>query len=134
MRYGASFPNVCVIGPPIVGPIAQPIPKTVSYAPIILPEIFLLVLLKIISRVNGKNILNPNPIRTNAIPKVMIESATIDIANPVETVMVPAIKVWLVFLANLPANARDTTREIPKTKYNNKISVADIPLSLRNAG
>ena len=36
-KYGVSLPNDCVIGPPIVGPIAQPIPNTVSYAPIIFP-------------------------------------------------------------------------------------------------
>ena len=42
------------MGPPIVGPIAHPIPKTVSYAPIIFPEIPFRVLLKIISNVNGE--------------------------------------------------------------------------------
>ena len=53
-RYGVSSPKDCVIGPPIVGPIAHPTPKTVSYAPIIFPEIFFEVLLRIISKVNGK--------------------------------------------------------------------------------
>ena len=77
----------------MVGPIAHPIPKIVSYAPIIFPEIPFRVLLKIISKVNGKKILNPNPIRTKAIPKVNIESATTDMANPTETAVVPAIKV-----------------------------------------
>ena len=93
ITYGVSFPNDCVMGPPMVGPMAQPMPKTVSYAPIIFPEIPFRVLLKIISKVNGKNMLNPNPIRTRAIPKVNIESATTDIANPADTAMVPAIKV-----------------------------------------
>ena len=91
IRYGISSPNDCVIGPPIVGPIAQPIPKTVSYAPIILPEISFRVLLKIISNVNGKNMLNPNPIKTKAIPKNMIDSANTDIAKPSDTVIVAAI-------------------------------------------
>ena len=91
--YGVSSPNDCVIGPPIVGPIAHPKPKTVSYAPIIFPEIPFLVLLKIISKVNGKNILNPNPIKTKAIAKVIIESATTEIANPIDTANVAAINV-----------------------------------------
>lgn len=132
--YGVSFPNDCDIGPPIVGPTAQPIPKIVSYAPIILPEIPFLVLLKIISNVSGKKILNPNPIKTREMPKLMIEFAKIDIARPIETAIVPAIRVWLVFLANFPASARDATRDIPKIKYSNRISVAVIPLSFRNAG
>ena len=132
--YGASFPNVCVMGPPIVGPNAQPIPKTVSYAPIILPVICFLVLLKIISKVSGKKILNPKPIRTKAIPNSIIESAKTDNANPTVIDIVAAINVLLVFFANFPAKASDTTRDIPKTKYNNKMFVAVIPLSLRNAG
>ncbi len=78
--------------------------------------------------------LNPNPIRTSAIAKVMIESATTDIASPADTAKTAAINVWLVFLANLPANASETTREIPKIKNSNKISVSVIPLSFRNAG
>lgn len=122
------------MGPPRVGPIAQPIPKTVSYAPIIFPDIFLLVLLKIISRVKGKNMLNPNPINTNAIANMIIESETAEIANPTEMDMIATINVWLVFLENLPINASDITLEIPKAKYNNKISVSDIPLSFKNAG
>src|SRR3989338_11682724 len=122
------------MGPPIVGPIAQPIPKTVSYAPIIFPDIALFVLLKIISRVKGKNMLNPNPINTNATANVIIESETAEIASPIEMAMVAAISVWLVFLENLLANASDITLEIPKAKYNNKISVSDIPLSFKNAG
>ena len=93
ITYGISFPNDCVIGPPMVGPIAQPIPKIVSYAPIIFPEIPFRVLLKIISNVSGKNILNPKPIKTKATPKVIIESATTDIDNPADTAIVPAIKV-----------------------------------------
>ena len=118
----------------MVGPNAQPIPKIVSYAPIIFPVICFLVLLKTISKVSGKNMLNPNPIRTRAIPKVMIESAITAIPNPIETDNVAAIKVWLVLFANFPANANDTTHEIPKTKYNNRIFVALIPLSFKNAG
>ena len=70
------------------------------------------VLLKIISKVNGKNILNPNPINTKAIPNVIIESATTEIANPIETANVAAINVWLVLFANFPANASEITREI----------------------
>jgi len=93
IKYGVSSPNDCVIGPPIIGPIAQPIPKTVSYAPIIFPDISFRVLLKIISKVKGKNMLNPNPIRTNETAKVMIESATTDMANPIDTAIVAAIKV-----------------------------------------
>ena len=92
-RYGACAPKDCVMGPPIVGPTAHPIPNTVSYAPIILPEIPFLVLLKIISSVKGKNMLNPNPISTRATPKTMIESDTADRANPAETAMVAAIRV-----------------------------------------
>jgi len=103
--------------------LPTPIPKTVSYAPMIFPEISLLVLVKIISRVNGKNILNPKPIRTKDMPKVMIESAISEISNPIDTAIVAAIKVWLVFLASLPANASDITRDIPKAKYKSKISV-----------
>lgn len=93
IRYGVSSPSDCDIGPPSVGPIAQPIPKTVSYTPMIFPEIPFLVLLRIISKVSGKNILNPNPIRTSAIPKVMIESATTDIASPADTANTAAINV-----------------------------------------
>ena len=44
------------MGPPMVGPIAHPNPKTVSYAPIIFPEIPFLVLLKIISRCQWERI------------------------------------------------------------------------------
>ena len=93
IKYGASSPKDCVNGPPIVGPIAHPIPNTVSYAPMILPEIPFLVLLRIISSVNGKNMLNPNPIKTNDIAKVMMESANTEIANPEETAIVAAISV-----------------------------------------
>ena len=107
--YGVSFPNDWVIGPPMVGPTAHPNPKIVSYAPIIFPDMPFFVLLKIISNVNGKNMLNPNPIKTRAIPNMMIESATTDIANPIETASVAAIKVWLVFFANFPANASEST-------------------------
>ncbi len=46
IKYGVSSPNDSVTGPPIIGPIAQPIPKTVSYAPIIFPEISFRVLRK----------------------------------------------------------------------------------------
>ena len=93
MKYGASSPNDCVNGPPIVGPIAHPIPNTVSYAPMILPEIPFLVLLRIISNVNGKNMLNPNPIKTTDIAKTMIESANTEIASPKDTAIVAAISV-----------------------------------------
>ena len=93
MKYGVSSPNDWVSGPPMVGPIAHPTPNTVSYAPMILPEIPFLVLLRIISNVNGKNMLNPNPIKTNDIAKVMIESANTEIANPSETAIVAAINV-----------------------------------------
>ncbi len=51
-----------------------------------------------------------------AIPNIMIESAITDIPNPIETASVAAIKVWLVLFANCPANASDTTREIPNAK------------------
>ena len=114
--YGVSFPNAWVIGPPMVGPTAHPNPKIVSYAPIIFPDIPLFVLLRMISNVNGKNILNPNPINTMAIPNMMIESAITDIPNPIETASVAAIKVWLVLFANFPANASEITREIPNAK------------------
>ena len=133
-RYGAWSPKDWVIGPPIVGPIAQPIPKTVSYAPIILPEIPFRVLLRIISRVKGKNMLNPNPIKTRATPYMMIESETTENANPSDTAIVAAMRVLLVWRDSLPARASDTTLDTPKAKYKYKISVSDIPLSLRNAG
>ena len=132
--YGDWFPNDCDIGPPNVGPITQPIPKTVSYAPIIFPDIVLLVLLRIISKVKGKNMLNPNPINTSATANMMIESEIAEINNPIETAIVAAINVWLVLFENLPANTSEITLEIPNAKYNNKISVSDIPLSFKNAG
>ena len=63
MMYGVSFPNDCVIGPPMVGPTAHPNPKIVSYAPMIFPDMPFFVLLKIISKVNGKNILIQIPLK-----------------------------------------------------------------------
>ncbi len=87
------FPNIWFICPPMAGPIAHPIPKTVSYAPIILPDMPLLVLLKIISRVSGKNMLNPNPININAMANNMIECDTTEIANPIEIAIVTAMSV-----------------------------------------
>ena len=78
--------------------------------------------------------LNTNPINPNAIANMTIESEVAEIASPIEMAMVAAINVWLVFFENLPANTSDITLEIPKTKYNNKIPVSDIPLSSKNAG
>ena len=78
--------------------------------------------------------LKPNPMSTKATPNIMIESATTEIASPSETAIVAAMRVWLVFLENLPARDRDTTRHTPNAKYKSKISVSVIPLSFRKAG
>jgi len=133
-KYGASFPKNCEIRPAVIGPDAHPIPKVVSYAPIIVPEIARRVLVRIISSVNGKNILNPNPSKINAIANSIIVSTKNDIPNPIDIENIAIINVKLVFLANFPATASVIIREIPNTKKRISISTTVMALSFRNAG
>ena len=133
-RYGVSFPKNCDITPAITGPIAHPIPNTVSYAPIIVPEISFLVLLKTISNVSGKKILNPNPSSVSAIANSIMLSTKNESPSPAAMENVAKISVRLVFLANLLAIIRVIIRDNPKMK--NKISILTgvIALSFKNAG
>ena len=101
-RYGVSFPKNCDITPAITGPIAHPIPNTVSYAPIIVPEISFLVLLKTISNVSGKKILNPNPSSVSAIANSIMLSTKNESPSPAAMENVAKISVRLVFLASRP--------------------------------
>ena len=47
---------------------------------------------------------------------MIIESAITDIANPIETASSCCNQSLTCFFANFPANASDTTREIPNSK------------------
>ena len=129
-----SFPKNCEIRPAVIGPLAHPIPKVVSYAPIIVPEIARLVLLRIISKVSGKNILNPKPSKINDMANSNIVSTKNDIPSPIAIAKVAVIRVVLVCLASLPATARDVILEIPNIKNRIYISTGVIVLSFRNAG
>ena len=133
-KYGAVLSWNWDSRPAVIGPIAQPIPNVVSYAPIIVPEISFRVLLRMISRVNGKKILNPNPIINKAIANSSIVSAPNDKINPNAIDNVAAIKVWLVLLASFPATTSVMILETPKIKYKISICVPDIELSSKNAG
>ena len=134
IKYGASLPKNCEISPAVIGPDAHPIPNVVSYAPIIVPEIALLVLVRIISSVNGKNILKPNPSKINAIANSIIVSTKNDIPSPIDIENTAIINVRLVFLASFPATASVRIREIPNTKNNISTSIIVMALSFRNAG
>ncbi len=92
-RYGALFPWNCEINPAVIGPTAHPIPKVVSYAPMIVPEISFLVFDRMVFNVSGKNILNPKPISSKAIANSTIESETNAISNPKAMDRVAAISV-----------------------------------------
>ena len=120
-KYGVSFPNNCDMTPAIIGPLAHPIPNTVSYAPIMVPEISFLVLLKTISNVNGKKILNPNPNNVIAIANSTMLSTKNERPNPAAIEKVARINVRLVFFANLLAIMRVIILDKPKIK-NKKIS------------
>ena len=86
------MPNDCAIGPPS-GSYCPANTKNCLIKTYYFPDIALLVLLKIISRVKGKNMLNQNPINTNAIANMIIESETAEIASPIEMAIVAAINV-----------------------------------------
>jgi len=133
-RYGVSFPKNCDITPAITGPLAHPIPNTVSYAPIMVPEISFLVLLKTISNVSGKKILNPNPNNVIAIANSTMLSTKNDSPSPAAIEKVARINVRLVFFANLLAIMRVIILDKPKIK--NKISILTgvIDLSFKKAG
>ena len=105
-KYGASLPKNSEIKPALIGPIAQPIPNVVSYAPIIVPDISFLVLLRIISNVSGKNILNPYPISSSARANSKIVCDVNATIRPNDIEIVAVIRVTLVFLASFPANIR----------------------------
>ena len=109
-------------------------PNVVSYAPIMVPEITLRVLVRIISNVSGKNILNPNPSKTRAIANSIIVSTKNDIPNPTDIAKIAIINVKLVCLASFPATASVRIREIPNTKKSISTSTIVIVRSLRNAG
>ena len=115
-KYGASFPKNWEINPAVIGPDAHPIPNMVSYAPIIVPEITGLVLVRIISNVSGKNILNPNPSKISANANSMIVSTKNDIPSPADMANIATINVMLVCLASLPATASVRIRETPNMK------------------
>ena len=115
-RYGALFPWNCEINPAVIGPTAQPIPKVVSYAPMIVPEISFFVFDRMVFNVSGKNMLNPKPISSRAIANSTIESETNAISNPKAMDKVAAISVYVVFLASFPAKASVAILEIPKIK------------------
>ena len=88
----------------------------------------------IISSVNGKNILNPNPSKINAIANSIIVSTKNDIPSPIDIENTAIINVRLVCLANFPATASVRIREIPNTKKRISTSTIVIALSFRNAG
>ena len=106
----------------------------VSYAPIIVPEISFLVLLKTISNVNGKKILNPNPKNVIAIANSIIFSTKNDNPNPAAMEKVAKINVRLVFLASLLAIMRVIILDNPKIKNNIKqiVFMGGVGMSLGN--
>ena len=98
------------------------------------PEISFLVLLKTISNVSGKKILNPNPNNVIAIANSTMLSTKNDNPSPAAIEKVARINVRLVFFANLLAIMRVIILDKPKIK--NKISILTgvIALSFKKAG
>ena len=88
----------------------------------------------IISSVNGKNILNPNPSKISAIANSINVSTKKDIPSPIDIENIAIINVKLVCLANFPATASVRMREIPNTKKSISTSTIVMALSFRNAG
>ena len=82
-----------------------------------MPEIARLVLLRIISKVSGKNILNPKPSKINDMANSKIVSTKNDIPSPIAIAKVAVIRVVLVCLASLPATARDVILEKIESLY-----------------
>ena len=78
--------------------------------------------------------LKPNPINNIDTANSIRESEENAIINPNAIEQVAQINVKLVLLAKNSPNPNATSLEIPKIKYNIRISFPDIERSFRNAG
>jgi len=96
--------------------MAHPIPNVVSYAPMVTPDDYFDVFRRIISSVNGKITLNPNPMSNMAPANSKIEFEKNDTMSPANMVPTDATRVAPVRRASLAVIARVMTRDAPNTK------------------
>lgn len=132
--YGVDSENPIDKNPAKNGPIVQPIPNIVSYAPIAPPDSFLPILLRIMSKLRGKNMLNPKP-KSNMILINHQKSPGIeDIARAIVILQIIKSKdIFVLFLKKF-AQINVATRDIPKIKNITSISTSENALSCRYAG